>query len=588
VDLVTGALPAEFGLRTSGIIDIKTKSGALEPGGSVSIYAGSHGTLQPSFDYAGSSGDIQYFVSGDFLTSGLGIESPDGSSNPLHDQTHQHHGFGYIEKLIDANNRVGAGLGSSVGSFEIPNRGNQQTTYALTGTTPTPYPSDTLNENQREVTQFAFLSYQHSDGQLDWQTSLVSRYSSLTFNPDVTGDLLFDGIAQHAYKLNKALALQSDASYRVNDDHTLRAGVFIQHDRSISRTNSQVFVLDSPGGNQVVNPSTGDNQTESIVDNGNQAEWIESLYAQDEWAFAPTWTLNYGLRFDHYNAYSSGQQLSPRVNVVWKATPQTTVHAGYSRYFSPPPFELVGSASVAKYLSPPTSATPEVTQNDTPQAERANYLDLGVDQKLSSAWSVGVDSYFKRSHNLIDEGQFGAPIILTPFNYAKGTQYGAEFKINYAGPRLSAYGNLALQSAKGRNINSSQFNFGADDLAYIANHYIDLDHEQHLTASAGISYLWQGVRFNADALLGSGLRADRMLADGTTIPNGAHLPFYAQINVGVSRKIYTSDTQWYSLRLDVINLLDRKYEIRDGSGVGVGAPQYGPRRGVFIGVSKSL
>src|ERR1700728_4319938 len=84
LQLVTGALPAEYGVRTAGIIDMTTKSGVLDPGGSVSVYGGSHGTFQPSFDYGGNSGNLNYFVSGDLLRSDLGIESPDGSSNPIH------------------------------------------------------------------------------------------------------------------------------------------------------------------------------------------------------------------------------------------------------------------------------------------------------------------------------------------------------------------------------------------------------------------------------------------------------------------------------------------------------------------------
>jgi outer membrane receptor for ferrienterochelin and colicins len=41
-------------------------------------------------------------------------------------------------------------------------------------------------------------------------------------------------------------------------------------------------------------------------------------------------------------------------------------------------------------------------------------------------------------------------------------------------------------------------------------------------------------------------------------------------------------------RFDVINAFDKVYEIRNGTGVGVGAPQFGPRRGLFVGVSKSI
>ena len=56
MQLITGALPAEYGLRTAGIIDMTTKSGVLDPGGSVSLYGGSHCTFEPSFDYGGNSG----------------------------------------------------------------------------------------------------------------------------------------------------------------------------------------------------------------------------------------------------------------------------------------------------------------------------------------------------------------------------------------------------------------------------------------------------------------------------------------------------------------------------------------------------
>jgi outer membrane receptor for ferrienterochelin and colicins len=208
---------------------------------------------------------------------------------------------------------------------------------------------------------------------------------------------------------------------------------------------------------------------------------------------------------------------------------------------------------------------------------------------------VGLDTYYKQSHNLIDEGQFGAPIILTPFNYLYGKQYGAEFTINYTTRDFTAYLNLAAQSAKGKQIDSAQFNFAPADLAYIANNYIHLDHEQQKTASGGISYLWRDTRFSADFLLGSGLRSDLDLPPGQTtayggtgIPNGAHLPYYTQVNTGLSHLFTIPGAGTLTARFDVINLFDKEYQIRNGTGVGVGAPQFGPRRGFFFGLSKSL
>jgi outer membrane receptor for ferrienterochelin and colicins len=583
--LITGALPAEYGLRTAGIIDLKTKSGVIDPGGSISLYGGSHGTVQPSFNYGGSSGNLNYFVSGDFLRNDLGIESPDGSSQPLHDHTTQYHGFAYLEYILNDENRLSAVLSTSTGDFQIPNRSGLQPGILNANGTPlvvdgqSTFPSDALNENQRELNHFAILSWQHSQGALDVQTSMTARYSSLTFTPDPLGDVLFDGIAQDAYKQNVAYALQSDAAYKLNDTHTLRAGLFAQSDRSQSLTNSAVIALDS-SGNQI------SDLPQSIADDGAKTEWIESLYLQDEWKIIPAVTVNYGLRFDKFTAFTSGQQLSPRLNVVWQALDDTVVHAGYSRYFSPPPFELVGNETVAKFTN--TTAAAAVTQADTPQPEQANYYDIGVEQKLSRRFTVGVDTYYKQSHNLIDEGQFGAPIILTPFNYAHGKQYGAELTGNFTGEALSAYLNLAYQSAKGKDIDSAQFNFSQAELNYIAANYIHLDHEQQVTASGGVSYLWLGTRYSADFLLGSGLRSDEILPDGASIPNGAHLPYYTQINLGMSHIFHLGDAGTLTARFDVINALDKIYEIRDGTGVGVGAPQFGPRRGFFVGLSKSI
>jgi hypothetical protein len=583
--LVTGALPAEYGLRTAGIIDLKTKSGVIDPGGSVSIYGGSHGTVQPSFNYGGSDGRLNYFVSGDFLRNDLGIESPDGSSDPIHDHTKQYHGFGYFEYILDEANRVSAVLSSSVGDFQIPNRAGL--TPGLTNADGTPltvngqtsYASAALNENQRELNHFAILSWQHSQGAFDVQTSATARYSSLTFTPDPLGDLLFNGIAQDAYKQNVAYALQSDAAYRLDDMHTLRGGIFVQSDHSTSLTDSQVIALDANGNQTSDVPVT-------VIDNGAKTEWIESLYLQDEWKVIPSLTFNYGLRFDKFTAFTAAHQVSPRFNAVWQALDDTTVHIGYSRYLSPPPFELVGGETISKFLN--TTGAPAVTASNSPLAEQANYYDVGVQQKITRQFTVGLDTYYKQSHNLIDEGQFGAPIILTPFNYTYGKQYGAEITTNFTDEGFTAYLNLAYQSAKGKDIDSAQFNFSQEDLDYIASHYIHLDHEQQFTASGGVSYLWNHTTFSADFLEGSGLRSNLVLPDGASIPNGDHLPYYTQVNLGVNHIFHFSESSTLTARVDVINALDKVYQIRNGTGVGVGAPQFGPRRGVFFGLSKSL
>src|SRR6202012_1115248 len=166
-----------------------------------------------------------------------------------------------------------------------------------------------------------------------------------------------------------------------------------------------------------------------------------------------------------------------------------------------------------------------------------------------------------------------------PFNYQSGRQYGAEFTASYNTSGFNAYFNAAYERAAGKNIVSSQFQFNPGDLAYIANNYIPLDHQQIISLSGGASYNWDGTKFSTDFIYGSGLRRD-----GAT-PNGDHVPGYVSVNVGVSRSFDLDDLKSITARFDVINRTDEVYEIRDGTGVGVGAPQFGARRGVFFGLS---
>ncbi len=564
VQLITGALPAQYGLRTAGIIDIRTKSG-VDNGGQISLYGGSHSTFQPSGEYAASSGGLSMFVSGDYLSSGLGVESPDGRSMPLHDRTEQAHAFGYFEDILDPSNKLSAILGVSSAHFQIPNLSGLQPGLGLTVNGQGAFPSEALNEQHRESTGFGVVSLLHTSDKWTAQLSLFARQSALDFTPSFPGDLLYNGISQAAAKRDTAGGLQAEGVYTLNDNHTIRAGLLLQVDRSTSATTSLVLPVDADGVQTSDRPF-------SIADNGARTAGTYSAYLQDEWKLTGDLVLNYGLRFDQFDGYRSENQLSPRLNLVWTPLHDTTVHLGYSRYFTPPPFELVASQTVSKFAG--TTAASPGTADTTPYAERADYYDVGVSQKLGD-FTLGLDTYYKTARHLIDEGQFGAPIILTPFNYLDGRVYGAELTGSYAKGPFSAYANLAYSKAQGRDIVTSEFAFDPADLAYIRGHYIYLDHDQTYTASLGAAYRFGDTRVSGDLVYGSGLRADG------DVPNGRALPAYTQVNLSLGHSFGRTD-----LRVDLINVLDAVYEIRDGTGVGVGAPQFGARRGVFVGVTR--
>jgi len=587
MDLVTGTLPAQYGLRTAGIIDITTKSG-LKNSATFSIYGGAQGTIEPSLSLAGGSGATSWFVSGDYKHSNQGIENVNGSTSAVHDKTDQFSTFGYIDHIISDTDRIAFTGGYSNQHYQIPNPVGLEPSQGYNVGGVTSFASQNLNETQLQATSFGALSLLHSSGAFSFQVSAFTRLSNLDYHPDYVGELLFNGLAQYASKSDMALGAQFDSVYKLTPAHTLRAGLFFQHDRSKSWTNTNVF----PTTGDVCDPVMGCQQgtvngpPESIINLTNVTQHTTSAYLQDEWKPLAHIVINYGLRYDDNNGQRDEHQLSPRVNMVWTPGGGFTTHAGYARYFAPAPFELIADSNLSALYN--TTASPNTRTNTASYAQRENYWDLGVQQKIGHRLTLGLDGFYRRSTNLVDEGQFGAPIILTPFNYARGRIEGVEASLNYASHNLTAYANIAHDKAQGTAISSNQYNFTAQDLAYINSHWIYLDHNQTWTGSGGAAYHWTegaltGSRISADVVYGSGLR--RTLDTPDAVPNGATLPDYATVNLSMGHKFADSG---FDVRLDIVNLFDKVYEIRDGTGVGVGAPSYGPRRGVFVGLTKTL
>jgi hypothetical protein len=188
VALITGSLPAQYGLRTSGIIDIQTKTGTLNPGGSGTLYGGSQGTFQPSAEWGGRVGQIDYYFTGEYLRNNEGIENPAPTFNAIHDRTEQPKGFAYVSGIIDPTSRLTAILGASRSQFQIPQVAGQTPSLGLTVNGISDFASVALNENQRQINNFGILAWQKHVGDIDFQIAGFTRYSSAYFSPgDPTG-----------------------------------------------------------------------------------------------------------------------------------------------------------------------------------------------------------------------------------------------------------------------------------------------------------------------------------------------------------------------------------------------------------------
>jgi len=584
VDLITGALPAEYGFRQAGVLDIHTKSGALNPGGDVDIYGGSNGTIHPSFEYGGADGKLNYYFSGGYTQNNLGIENSTPSSSAIHDHTDQYRGFAYLSYIIDDTSRLSLIAGEAYNQYQIPNTPGQSaatdasgTPYVIPGLTS--FNSADLNDNQREQNSFGVLAYQKTIDDFSFQLSLFNSYSAVNYSPDASGgDLFFNGESGSLNRSVMSNGIQFDSSYAINDAHTIRGGFQLNAQGAAQTAVTTVIPLDG-AGNQAGAPET-------FNDSDYGTAYSYGFYLQDEWKITRAFTLNYGGRMDFYQSSQIRQnQLSPRVNATYVVDKATTIHGGYASYFTPPPLENIPQGTVGQFAGTTGAATAGIP-NGPVESERAQYFDLGITHKFTPEYQVGLDGYYKIAQNLIDDGQFGAAPILSAFNYATGQICGVELSQNYIQGGFSAYANLAVEEGLGEKVNSSQaVLFDANDFNYINDHYIYLDHNQTFTGSAGFSYHITQTETTPylEMICGSGLRTDT-----DTVPNGASVPAYDSINIGFRQGFKWANQPNLSARFDIINVSDQIYQIRDGSGVGVFAPQYGQRRSFYAGVTYSF
>ena len=264
--LVTGALPAEFGLRTVGLVDITTRKDVFNNSGSVGMYGGSHGTITPSIEYGGTFGGncpattpprrpmsrrrrpmpdcfpgVQYYFTGRYLQTTVGLESATPAYNAIHDFSQQEQGFAYMSAFVDPTTRVSLIAGTSINNFQIPER--SRTTDRNDG--------KSAGHQRIRHHQFRFSAAQRKpvarsltlaccrcrhpptastdNCPISPATTICNSY------PDPVGDLLLNGIASTITRTSYTNGIQGDGSYQLNSAHTLRAGFTRQRRAGLRR-----------------------------------------------------------------------------------------------------------------------------------------------------------------------------------------------------------------------------------------------------------------------------------------------------------------------------------------------------------------
>jgi outer membrane receptor protein involved in Fe transport len=586
VSLLDGVLPVTYGYRDAGVLDMVTKDGCSNPGGNVGFYGGQRETLQPSFEYGACDGPFSAYYTGTFLHSNLAFSSATPGPVPIHNITNQGQGFGYFTWELNPLNKLSFTTGVSVNNSDYPATVGLPLAYNLAGVSrcstnappicpPVNYPSTAISENLDQDYYFGILALTGVFGpQVNYQVAYTGAYSTINFHPDPIGDLLYQGVASESYRSEFDNTLQTDISRVFNwpglGSHNIGTGFYLGYYGVQQDDTTLAF----PATPSLLQTST---TPVSIVLNQNNINMLYGVYLQDIWTINEQLTLTYGLRWDGVSGIINNNMVSPRINLLYQPTKDTALYAGFARYFQTPDFQTVSEGAFEAFKGTTAAVSPGGTQ---PYPEKDYYWDVGLLHHFGEHLTVTERGYFRLSQDLIDLGQFGFVPIFVPFNYAHGRIYGSEFGATYNWEKLTVRGNFTYSSAQGNDVVSGQYNFAPGELAYIKDHYIFLDHSQQYTASGGITYNWRKWLFSMDGIYGSGLRSG--------FANTDELGENFQIDLAAEKGWEVPNLGDVKTRVVLINATDNINELRNGTGVGIFAAGYGPRRAVYGGITVPL
>jgi TonB dependent receptor-like, beta-barrel/TonB-dependent Receptor Plug Domain len=570
LDLVDGILPARFSYADGGVLDIKTKDGCEQPGGSATMYAGQRGMVQPSIQYAGCSADgrISYYGSALYSQNNLAFSSATPGANAYHDATNQGQAFGLVSYAINDTSKLTLMFSVSDSNNQLPNDPTLPALFTLAHA-PNISAAD-INSYLNFRDYLGMVSYANAPtDQLSYQLSYAVHSINEMYDPDNAGELIYQGVATTASHKDFDNTLQGDLTYKL-EQHTITSGFYLGAYDVTANSSSLVFPADAAGNQTGSVPVT-------VVNHAHALNILSGIYINDLWQISPEWRLNIGVRRDELTGFTHGNQVDPTLNLSWMSSSDTTFHAGVARYFQVPSFEGISPKSPAAFANT-TGAGP--AGSTTPLTEDDWEWDLGVVQKLLPGLTVSLDGFYEYTRHYLDAGQFGVVPIFAPFNYHHGNVWGGEAAFDYKVGDFSAYANVTLAKNYQTGVATGQFNFTEPgEVAYIDSHYIVLDHQPFIGIATGATYNWNSFKFSVQANYTSGL--DTGFANTVPLPSTFHM------NVGIERTFEIGGYR-FSNRVTMLNILDRTNLIRPAGGLGVFESAYGPRFTVYDALTVSF
>jgi hypothetical protein len=350
MQVIEGAPPAEYGDKTSLVIQVTTRSGQGDsrPTGQINYSYGAFGTSSGGFDLGYGKNSWGNFISVDGLNTGRFLDGPE--FEVFHDKGNEENVFDRMDYQMNAANSLHLNLNYSRSWFQTPNTydnlnagGVNLAGAAVSGPTDQKSKIGTIDVSPsytRVVTQSSV-----------WNIGAYFRKDNYHYYP--SGDPLADlgPVQQQSIGQDRSLAnegVHSDLTY-VKGPNNLKFGAM--YEQTLLDESDALGIVDPgylaslgcmAGGVPVAAPCTT-LAPYDLTRGGSYYDFLGhtdvkelALYAEDQ-IKAGNWLFNVGIRGDVYNGLATASQAEPRLGGSYSVTKTHTVlRASYARTLETP------------------------------------------------------------------------------------------------------------------------------------------------------------------------------------------------------------------------------------------------------------